>query len=202
MPRCVWLLAFPLHNVRDGVPTHHSAYDIKWKAAFRSLDHLAETAKDQLQANYDRHSRRLQPLIPGTTVWIQHNVTKRWVMPGLIVESLPKAEYLIRKASGRILRRNRVFLRERKLYLAAPGGVLAPQPPVQAPPAAPPPEQRQQAEPPAAAPPPPEDRGQPEPAPRPQPAPALWTSSRVPKKSTRYPADKYITGGIGRGKKK
>ena len=184
------------HNARDGVPTHHSAYDVKWKQAFRTLDHTAETQRGKLEANYDQRSHRLRPLPSGTPVWVQHNATKRWTMPGTIVESLPKGEYLVRKPSGRILRRNRVFLRERKLFVAPPGGVLEPQrqqPAVKPPaePAAPP-----AAEPPAAppAPPAPFVRQPPRDTKRKKtPPPPSRTSTRQPKQSTRYPADKYVT---------
>jgi hypothetical protein len=115
------------HNVKDGVPSHHRSYDPRWRKAFRELDEIAENNKGKLEQRYDSHAKPLQQMPVGTTVWVQHHSTKRWTIPGLIVEALPKHEYMVRQASGRTLRRNRVLLRKRSFVCApmAPGAVPA-----------------------------------------------------------------------------
>jgi hypothetical protein len=199
------------HNVKDGVPSHHRSYDPRWRKAFRELDEIAENNKGKLEQRYDSHAKPLQRMPVGTTVWVQHHSTKRWTIPGLIVEALPKHEYMVRQASGRTLRRNRVLLRKRSFVCApmAPGAVPAtPALPPSRPALAPPPRATggsttPVAEQPTAPAPSPGPSGTQPPPPAekkkkktkgaskaPAPAPTR-KSERTPKVSTKYPASKW-----------
>ena len=61
------------------------------------------------------HTRRLPPLIPGTTVLLQNQAgphAKRWDRTGVVVETMPHDQYLVKvHGSGRITMRNRQYLR-------------------------------------------------------------------------------------------
>ena len=65
---------------------------------------------------YDEHVRELEPLQVRTHVSVQNqtgNRPKRWDKTGVVVESLPHRQYMVRMdGSGRVTRRNRRFLRE------------------------------------------------------------------------------------------
>jgi hypothetical protein len=194
------------HNIRDGIPTHKSAHDAKWKQALRHHDETAATRKEQGRSNYDQRAKPLQPLPVGTTVWVQDHKTGRWTIPGRIVEALPKHEYLVKQTSGRTLQRNRVLLRQRSLAII--GDLPAVTPPTAAPPLQPatpprqPPPAAQPVAPPAALP-VPAPPATPPPAASPQglgiPTPPR-RSMRTKMKSSRYPASEFVTSPSGGGR--
>ena len=51
--------------------------------------------------------RTLVPLIPGTKVWVQNQMSKVWDRSGIITEALPHCQYTVRlDGSGRLSLRN------------------------------------------------------------------------------------------------
>ena len=64
---------------------------------------------------YNEHCKELNMLEPGTHVSVQNQCgskPNRWDRTGIVVESLPNRQYLVRiDGSGRVTRRNRKFLR-------------------------------------------------------------------------------------------
>jgi hypothetical protein len=118
-------------NVRDCIPVHRSSYDSRWRKAFRLLDDTALTRKEQWKQRYDERAKQLGDLKVGDWVWVQHHQDKRWTRPGRVVEILPKREYWIRLASGRMIKRSRVLLKKRSFWpgTGPPDPQILPTPP-------------------------------------------------------------------------
>ena len=100
-------------NLKDRLPTHHSAFDPRWQRDWAALDTREETTKRKANARYDGQARAHTPLSPGDPVWVQNHVTQRWTIPGTVLETEDHDAYLVRHDSGRVYRRNRVHLRRR-----------------------------------------------------------------------------------------
>ncbi|KAK8380229.1 hypothetical protein O3P69_016686 [Scylla paramamosain] len=66
--------------------------------------------------------RTLEPLSPGSRVWVQNQMTKVWDRSGVVAEALPHRQYTVRlDGSGRLSLRNRRHLRvKRGATLASP----------------------------------------------------------------------------------
>ena len=75
------------------------------------LDQKAETLREKARMRYDASSRPLTVLKVGMTVDVQHHVTKRWDTTAKVVKIGPHRDYTLRLESGRIIRRNRRYLR-------------------------------------------------------------------------------------------
>ena len=151
------------HPVRDMAPAHRRSFAPCWQ---RAADELDEATTDQRQAakeRYNQHAADLRDLSVGSQVAIQDPATKRWSRHGVITDVGPHRRYYVRLPSGRVLTRNRRFLRQRYGH-AAPD---SPPPPRAA--------GSQGGEPPAAPPPPP-----PPPAPSPAPSRRSERSRRRP----------------------
>ena len=71
----------------------------------RDLDFL------DVQEHYNRCARKLPELRPGTEVFVQNELTRRWDKVGIVVEKWRYGSYLIRLPSGRTLVRNLRFIR-------------------------------------------------------------------------------------------
>ena len=89
-------------NVKDTVPTHHSAFDARWQRDWAALDDAEETTKTKGYARYDGRAQNHQPLHPGDKVWVQHHVSNRWTIPATVLESRESDIYAVRQASGRV----------------------------------------------------------------------------------------------------
>jgi len=99
----------------------------------------AEAAADQREKaarRYDDHAKPLPPLESGTAVRIQDPTTKLWDRAGTIVYVGRHRKYRVKQLNGRLLWRNRRFIREDHT-LAATDPVLTAEPPVSSDPAGP-----------------------------------------------------------------
>ncbi|KAK4289628.1 hypothetical protein Pmani_037421 [Petrolisthes manimaculis] len=94
-----------LEYVTKGFPTTCDRLDPVFKPFWK--EPRLEAAKD----SYDAHARPLPPLDLGTTVRVQHPVTKRWDTVGTVMGIGRSRDYHVRTPSGRVLWRNRRFLR-------------------------------------------------------------------------------------------
>ena len=72
-----------------------------------------------VQEHYNRSAKELPELSPGTQVFIQNDLTRRWDKVGVVVEKLRYRSYLLRLPSGRTWVRNRRFIRAKKQSTAA-----------------------------------------------------------------------------------
>ncbi|KAK4313075.1 hypothetical protein Pmani_015544 [Petrolisthes manimaculis] len=94
-----------LEYVTKGFPTTCDRLDPIFKPFWK--EPRLEAVKD----SYDAHARPLPPLDLGTTVRVQHPVTKRWDTVGTVMGIGRSRDYHVRTPSGRVLWRNRRFLR-------------------------------------------------------------------------------------------
>ena len=99
--------------LRDCLPAHPRSFAPQWQAPVEELEQRTERVKERRAERYNLSARTLPPLQVGNDVLIQHPVTKRWATPGKIIKIGPNRDYLIKTASGCVMRRNRRFLRRR-----------------------------------------------------------------------------------------
>ena len=107
------------HPMRSQVPMHHSSYAKEWQRSSDEADRKAAEQEMKMIERYDRSTRRLKPLKPGTIVLIQDPLSKRWTKSGSIVSCGKNRDYRVVTASGRVYWRNRRFLRPKILPNAA-----------------------------------------------------------------------------------
>ncbi|MEM7478413.1 MAG: transposase family protein [Planctomycetota bacterium] len=107
------------HPVQDTLPAHRRAFAPEWQKANHLAEDAAAKAHDKLEKRYNSRSRPLPDLAVGNRVAVQHPVSKAWDKYGIIVETLQNRDYLVKLVTGRVLRRNRRFIRRR--YPVIPG---------------------------------------------------------------------------------
>ena len=98
-------------NLKDRLPTHHTAFAERWQRGWRELDAREAATKRTAAERYDSRSRQHTPLAPGDQVWVQDHTTQRWTITATVVERGPHDIYSVKQPSGRIIKRNRVHLR-------------------------------------------------------------------------------------------
>ena len=109
--------------LRSSVPAHHRSFAPEWQRAADECDMKAEELRRQTKERYDRTARPLSALQIGTHVDVQDTTSGRWDRLGVVVGVGARRSYLVKLGSGRILWRNRRFLRRhRPLVEAAQGG--------------------------------------------------------------------------------
>ena len=78
---------------------------------------------------YNTHARPLTDIEIGSTVALQNQQTKRWDIYGKVVAIGPHRRYHVRTQSGRVLVRNRRFLRHRSPASCVPPTTAQQNPP-------------------------------------------------------------------------
>ena len=99
------------HSLRSTVPAHHTSFDTEWSTASDRLDQRAPDLREAAMSTYNRRSKPLGPLQLGTTVCVQDPQTKLWDKIATIILIGQHRTYHVRLTSGRVLWRNRRFLR-------------------------------------------------------------------------------------------
>lgn len=94
------------HPARSVVPTHRRAFAHCWRQAAASAN--KEAAAQRL---YNETAHPLPPSSVGAKVLIQDPRSRRWTSVGTVVEVGRRRDYQVRLPSGRVLWRNRRFLR-------------------------------------------------------------------------------------------
>ena len=97
--------------LRSIVPAHHSSFATEWSAACDRIDQRAADQRDATIRTYNRSSKPLGTLQLGTTVRVQDPQTKLWDKIATVISIGQHRTYRVRLASGRVLWRNRRFLR-------------------------------------------------------------------------------------------
>jgi hypothetical protein len=105
--------------VRDCLPAHRRAFAPQWQKSAVQLEKQALRARTLRAAHFNQRAHPLPPFSIGDSVVIQNHLNKRWSTPGIIVETGPFRDYLIKTPAGRLFRRNRRLLR-RHYPLATP----------------------------------------------------------------------------------
>ena len=112
-------------SLRSCLPAHTSTFAPVWQCEMEKCDRRAAARAQSAKASYDAHSRPLPPLQTGNHVRIQDTVSKRWDRVGVVVEVRHPRDYCIRLPSGRLLWRNRRFLRTVPAPTPAPADALS-----------------------------------------------------------------------------
>lgn len=99
------------HPMRSSVPAHHRSFASEWQRAADDCDVTAERLKSKAKQRHDSTARPLPRLHIGGYVDVQDHASGRWDRVGVIVGIGSRRDYLIKMGSGRILWRNRKFLR-------------------------------------------------------------------------------------------
>ena len=108
-------LCDPFAFISRGERTENSNIRPQWRAAWKAKEEALKCRFARSLERLNEHTRPLQPLTAGDTVFVQNqvgNAPKKWDRSGVVVEVLENDQYLIRiDGSGRVSRRNRRFLR-------------------------------------------------------------------------------------------
>lgn len=123
------------HPLRSSVPAHHRSFAAEWQRKADECDTRATEMREQVKARHDASAHPLHPLRIGNVVDIQDFTTRRWDRTGVIVGIGSRRTYLLKLKSGRILWRNRRFLRPHRPLIEHSAGL--PVAPTSAPPTAP-----------------------------------------------------------------
>lgn len=99
--------------LRTAVPAHRRAFAPEWQAADEECDAKQSLRREKAEWYYNRSARTLPPLRIGTPVRIQDRTSNRWDKTGTVVGIGTHRDYHVKLPSGRILWRNRRFLRHR-----------------------------------------------------------------------------------------
>ena len=106
--------------LKSCVPSHWQAYLPEYQKAADAADALKEDIAEKQRIRYDATAKPLKQFKVGVHVSIQNPENKLWERHGRIVGVGKRRDYHVKLPSGRILWRNRRFLR---LYRpAVPGG--------------------------------------------------------------------------------
>ena len=108
-----------LHRSSSGIPfrtlsqptTVHFAPE--WQRSATEADERAMSTQEQVENYYNLHTRRLPDIVVGSNVAVQNHRSKNWDIYGVVTEVGSNRRYHIRTGSGRILVRNRRFIRRR-----------------------------------------------------------------------------------------
>ena len=114
--------------VQDSLPAHRRSFSQEWQRSSEDADQQAANTKQQSRMYYDQHSRELAQLQIGNQVAIQNPTSKVWDIYGTITDIGPHRRYFVKTQSGRVLIRNRRFLR-RRVPMSLGGRCSTPTPP-------------------------------------------------------------------------
>ena len=101
------------HPVQDLLPAHRRAFDTAWQPPTQSAEAVAEARSEYAQTYYNASAQSLPVLSVGSEVAVQDPTTKLWSHHGTICDIGPHRRYFIRMANGKVMTRNRRFLRLR-----------------------------------------------------------------------------------------
>jgi len=96
------------HPLQSFVYAHRRSFAPEWQAQADNID----TVSDAADTYYNATAHPLPALRIGDHVDIQHHQTKRWSLRGVIVAIGSRRDYYVKMPSGRVLWRNRRFLRK------------------------------------------------------------------------------------------
>ena len=118
------------HPVQDMLPAHRRSFAPEWQRSSQAADSAAAHTSERSQATYNQHAHPLSDLQVGNHVALQNPNTKMWDIYGTITDIGPHRRYFVKTQSGRILVRNRRFIRKRSpISVATPSSMPPTTPP-------------------------------------------------------------------------
>lgn len=100
------------HPLRSLVPSHWRSFDQHWQKCATVADHQRLECAKKRKIYYDRSTKIQNRLPSGTPVLVQNPISKRWDATAHIVGTPDRRRYNLRFPSGRVLWRNRKFIRQ------------------------------------------------------------------------------------------
>ena len=105
------------HPIQDTIPVHNRAFAPEWQKRLDCIDQKRNASIESSKTYYDVHSRKLPDLLVGTQVAVQNAETGQWDVYGVVFHIDRFRKYLVKTKCGRILERNRRFLKKRNIIL-------------------------------------------------------------------------------------
>ena len=99
------------HPLRSKVPAHWKSFDPKWQLQAEVADKQQVLTKTKQKFYHDRSVKIRGEIPTGSTVLVQDPISKRWDSMAQVVGTADRRRYHLRFPSGRILWRNKKFLR-------------------------------------------------------------------------------------------
>jgi len=99
--------------VQDTLPVHRNAFAPEWQTKMKNAETRRSMSLEQTKKCYDQHAKPLPDIGVGNHVAVQNKETNRFDIYGVIVSIDKFRTYVIKTASGRLLTRNRRFIRKR-----------------------------------------------------------------------------------------
>ena len=119
--------------IQDTLPAHRRSFALEWQHNFQETEDRAAHTLQQSELFYNTHAHALPDIKLGSSVALQNPQTKLWDIYGTIVQVGPHRRYYIKTQSGRVLTRNRRFLRYRNPASLNINGTAQPPSPMQEP---------------------------------------------------------------------
>ena len=100
-------------NLPNPLPAHRRSFAPEWQRNVADAEKQATHTLEQSERCYNAHARNLPDIQLGSNVVLQNPRTKLWDIHGTVVHISPYRRYSIKTQGGRVLVRNRRFLRRR-----------------------------------------------------------------------------------------
>lgn len=97
--------------LRSCAPDHGTSFAKEWQERIEKCDRRATARAEAVRERYDSQACPFQPFHLSAHVRVQDPVTKRWKKVAVVIGVGKSRDYLVRTPSGRILWRNRRYLR-------------------------------------------------------------------------------------------
>ena len=101
------------HPIQDTLPAHRRSFAPEWQKSTEEAEQQAIETREDAKASYDEHTHPLPDIHIGSKVALQNQQTRLWDIYGTVVTIGPHRRYHVKTNGGRILVRNRRFLRHR-----------------------------------------------------------------------------------------
>ena len=101
------------HPIQDTMPAHRKAFLPEWQRTAAEVEKQAINTQETVEHTYNQHAHPLPMITVGSHVAVQSHNTKLWDIYGIVTEVSPHRRYFIKTQSGRMLVRNRRFIRRR-----------------------------------------------------------------------------------------
>ena len=99
--------------IQDTLPAHRRAFEPEWQQREKEAEQQAARTKETTLRSYNQHAHSLPDITIGSHVAIHNQDTKLWDRYGVVVDVGKHRQYFIKTTNGRVLVRNRRFLRRR-----------------------------------------------------------------------------------------
>lgn len=101
------------HPMQDTLPAHPRSFSQEWQQTKEETEHKVIATQQNTRNYYDKTAHPLSDIQQGSHVVLQNPRTKLWDTYGVVVSVDQHRKYHIKIKSGKVVIRNRRFLRRR-----------------------------------------------------------------------------------------